>query len=217
MFTGIVERTGKITRVSRGRGLSIEVKPDVPWPEPFEEGESIAVNGVCLTVSRFAGGRFCADVLGETERRSTLSSLPPGSRVNLERAMKAGGRLGGHIVQGHVDGIGTVESVLGAGRDFALEISCGPVVASAIVPKGSIAVDGVSLTVSSAGDSRFRVDVTPSTAANTTLPALKQGSRVNLESDVLSRYARKIAECEPAARERSGGLTMQTLAENGFF
>ena len=217
VFTGLVQRTGKIVRVSRGRGLTIEVRPDDPWAEEFEQGESIAVNGVCLTVSQFGGGRFAADVLAETERRSTLASLAPGARVNLERAMRADGRFGGHVVQGHVDGTGTVTAVVPSGRDFALVVSCGPVVAAATVEKGSIAVDGVSLTVSALGRDWFRADVTPSTAAHTTLASLRPGMRVNIESDILGRYARRQAEFHAEADAPGrGGLTFETLAENGF-
>ena len=221
MFTGMIEKTGRIARVSRGRGLSIEVRPDTPWPEPYSPGESIAVNGVCLTVSRFSGSVFAADVLAETEKKSTLGAILPGARVNLERALPAGGRLGGHIVQGHVDGTGTVKAVVPRGRDFALEISCGPAVAAAAVEKGSIAVDGVSLTVCAAGAGGFRVEITPSTAANTILGSLRPGDRVNLESDVLGRYARRAAEAaqaqaEAEGAERAGGLTFEMLAENGF-
>ena len=223
MFTGLVEKTGTVGRLSRGEGLSIEIRPDSPWEDGFEYGESIAVDGVCLTVSRFGEGWFAADILDETARRSTLGSLIPGSRVNLERAMRAGGRFGGHVVQGHVDGTGEVLERIPAGRDFALKIKCGPVVSAGTVLKGSVAVNGVSLTVSDKGEGWFRTDITPSTAAHTTLSRLKPGDRVNLESDILSRYARGGAAdsgqtvAQDAGSAAEGGLTMAKLAECGFF
>ena len=155
MFTGLVQKVGRVTRVSRGRGLVLEFQFD-PWPEPLVKGESVAVNGVCLTVCACDATRFTADVLGETERRTGLAGLLPGARVNLERAMKAGDRFGGHVVQGHVDGRGTVAAKIAKGRDFALRISCPRAIAAATVLKGSIAVNGVSLTVSGLGAGSMR-------------------------------------------------------------
>ena len=212
MFTGLVQKVGRVTRVSRGRGLVLEFQFD-PWPEPLVKGESVAVNGVCLTVCACDATRFTADVLGETERRTGLAGLLPGARVNLERAMKAGDRFGGHVVQGHVDGCGTVAAKIAKGRDFALRISCPRAIAAATVLKGSIAVNGVSLTVS-----WLQVDVIPTTAAETNLGLVKVGDAVNLESDVLGKYAIRRAETvdEDAARPASGGLTLEKLAENGF-
>ena len=217
MFTGLVQKVGRVTRVSRGRGLVLEFQFD-PWPEPLVKGESVAVNGVCLTVCACDATRFTADVLGETERRTGLAGLLPGARVNLERAMKAGDRFGGHVVQGHVDGRGTVAAKIAKGRDFALRISCPRAIAAATVLKGSIAVNGVSLTVSGLGDDWLQVDVIPTTAAETTLGLVKVGDAVNLESDVLGKYAIRRAETvdEDAARPASGGLTLEKLAENGF-
>ena len=217
MFTGLVQKVGRVTRVSRGRGLVLEFQFD-PWPEPLVKGESVAVNGVCLTVCASDATRFTADVLGETERRTGLAGLLPGARVNLERAMKVGDRFGGHVVQGHVDGCGTVAAKIAKGRDFALRISCPRAIAAATVLKGSIAVNGVSLTVSGLGDDWLQVDVIPTTAAETNLGLVKVGDAVNLESDVLGKYAIRRAETvdENAARPVSGGLTLEKLAENGF-
>ena len=215
MFTGLIQKVGKVKRVSRGRGLVLEFQFE-PWPEPLVKGESVAVNGVCLTVCDSDATRFTADVLGETERRTGLAELCPGAKVNLERAMRAGDRFGGHVVQGHVDGRGTIVAKIAKGRDFALKISCPRTIAAATVLKGSIAVNGVSLTVSGLGDDWLQVDVIPTTAAETNLGAAKVGDSVNLESDVLGKYAIRREESSSAEAAPSGGLTMDMLAENGF-
>ena len=217
MFTGLIQKVGKVKRVSRGRGLVLEFQFE-PWPEPLVKGESVAVNGVCLTVCDSDATRFTADVLGETERRTGLAELCPGAKVNLERAMRAGDRFGGHVVQGHVDGRGTIVAKIAKGRDFALKISCPRTIAAATVLKGSIAINGVSLTVSGLGDDWLQVDVIPTTAAETNLGLVKVGDAVNLESDVLGKYAIRRAETvdENVARPASGGLTLEKLAENGF-
>ena len=214
MFTGLVQKIGTLRRVSRGRGLVLEFSFD-PWPEPLVPGESVAVNGACLTVAACDATRFTADVLAETERRTSLAGLLPGAKVNLERAMKAGDRFGGHVVQGHVDGCGEVAARIPKGRDFALKISCPRAVAAASVLKGSIAVNGVSLTVSGLGDDWLQVDVIPTTAEETNLGAVRPGDVVNLETDVLGKYAIRHAETADGD-EKSGGLTMEMLAENGF-
>lgn len=215
MFTGLIQKVGKVKRVSRGRGLVLEFQFE-PWPEPLVKGESVAVNGVCLTVCDSDATRFTADVLGETERRTGLAELCPGAKVNLERAMRAGDRFGGHVVQGHVDGRGTIVAKIAKGRDFALKISCPRTIAAATVLKGSIAINGVSLTVSGLGDDWLQVDVIPTTATETNLGAAKVGDSVNLESDVLGKYAIRREETSSAEAAPSGGLTMDMLAENGF-
>ena len=217
MFTGLIEKVGTVKRVSRGRGLVLEFS-FAPWSEPLEPGESVAVNGVCLTVAQCDATRFTADVLRETESRTGLAELKPGDPVNLERALRAGARLGGHLVQGHVDGRGELIAKEPKGRDFALTFRCGRVVAAASVLKGSIAVNGVSLTVSGLGSDWLRVDVIPTTLRETNLGRLTLGDRVNLESDVLGKYARRALDgTGNGEREaENGGLTMETLIENGF-
>ena len=215
MFTGLIQRIGTVKRVSRGRGLVLEFSFE-PWAEPLVKGESVAVNGTCLTVADCDATRFTADVLRETEERTGLAELLPGARVNLERALKAGDRFGGHIVQGHVDGRGTLIKREQKGRDFALMFKCPRAIAAASVLKGSIAVNGVSLTVSGLGDDWLRVDVIPTTASETNLGALRPGDRVNLESDVLGKYAIRRVESESAEETEGGGLTMEMLEENGF-
>ena len=215
MFTGLIQKVGKVKRVSRGRGLVLEFQFE-PWPELLVKGESVAVNGVCLTVCDSDATRFTADVLGETERRTGLAELCPGAKVNLERAMRAGDRFGGHVVQGHVDGRGTIVAKIAKGRDFALKIRCPRTIAAATVLKGAIAINGVSLTVSGLGDEWLQVDVIPTPAAETNLGAAKVGDSVNLESDVLGKYAIRREETSSAEAAPSGGLTMDMLAENGF-
>jgi len=218
MFTGLIEKTGKIRRVSRGKGLVLEVE-STPWEPPLEDGESVAVDGVCLTVARHDRTRFTADVLEETASRSTLGGKIPGARVNLERALRAGDRFGGHVVQGHVDGTGTLVSKTPRGRDFRLTFRCPRPIAAATVLKGSIAVNGVSLTVSDVSADSFSVDVIPTTLRETDLADLAVGDAVNLESDILGRYALRAAETAegPVADETDeSGLTMEKLAENGF-
>ena len=211
MFTGLIQKIGTVKRISRGAGTVVEIAASSAWERPLESGESVAVNGVCLTVVNADATRFTADILKETEERSTLAGIAPGAKVNLERALRAGDAMGGHVVQGHVDAIGAVESVLSRGRDFRLRIKCGRVFASYCVMKGSVAIDGVSLTVSGLGDDWFTVDIIPTTAGETTLGAKKVGDKVNLESDVFGRYAAK------KAGEVSGGtLTEGMLAKAGF-
>lgn len=208
MFTGLVQRIGTVKRVSRGRGLVLEVAADVAWPRPLESGESVAVNGVCLTVVRCDRSRFTADVLRETESRTGLGELVPGAKVNLERAVRAGEALGGHLVQGHVDGRGVVSAILPKGRDVQLRVRCGRVLAAQSVLKGSVTIDGVSLTISALGDDWLGVDLIPTTARETTLGAKRVGDGVNLEGDVVGKYLAK-----DAARP---GLTEAALAAAGF-
>ena len=216
MFTGLIQRIGTVKRVSCGRGLVLEFQFE-PWPEPLAKGESVSVNGACLTVADCDATRFTADVLRETELRTGLAELLPGAHVNLERALKAGDRFGGHVVQGHVDGRGSLLRREQKGRDFALTFKCPRAVAAASVLKGSIAVNGVSLTVSGLGDDWLRVDVIPTTASETNLGALRVGDKVNLESDVLGKYALRREEMrEEEEPEDGGGLTMEMLEENGF-
>lgn len=208
MFTGLIQRIGTVKRVSRGAGLVLEVAADRPWARPLEEGESVSVNGVCLTVVKCEGSRFTADVLRETESRTGLGELVPGAKVNLERALRAGDAMGGHIVQGHVDCLGTIAQKTPKGRDFQLRVKCGRVLAAQSVLKGSITIDGVSLTISAIGDDWLGVDVIPTTAAETTLGAKKAGEKVNLEGDVVGKYVAKASA--------SQGLTEEKLSAAGF-
>lgn len=210
MFTGLIQRIGTVKRVSRGLGLVLEIAADVPWAKPLEPGESVAVNGVCLTAVKCDGSRFTADVLKETESRTGLADLVPGAKVNLERALRAGDAMGGHIVQGHVDCRGTIVAKEPRGRDFRLRVRSGRVLAAQSVLKGSITIDGVSLTISALGDDWIGVDLIPTTAKETTLGLKKVGEQVNLEGDVVGKYIAK------AAATKTCGLTEEALMRAGF-
>lgn len=212
MFTGLIQRMGTVKRVSRGAGLVLEIEASRPWMRPLEEGESVAVDGVCLTVAKCSGSRFTADVLKETESRSRLGSAKPGDKVNLERALRAGDPMGGHVVQGHVDKVGTVAEKIRSGRDFRLKIVCGRTIAAQSVVKGSVALDGVSLTITDKGEDWLTVDLIPTTAAETTLGAKRPGDGVNVEGDIAGKYAAAARQAENPA----GGLTFETLAKAGF-
>ena len=166
------------------------------------------MNGVCLTVVKCDGARFTADVLRETESRTGLGELFPGAKVNLERALRAGDAMGGHIVQGHVDRRGKILAKTPKGRDFQLKVECGRVLAAESVLKGSIAIDGVSLTISGLGEDFLAVDLIPTTAAETTLGEKRVGDMVNLEGDIVGKYVSK------AAQPR--GLTEEALERAGF-
>ena len=207
MFTGLIQRIGTVKRVSRGTGLVLEISADTPWTKPLEEGESIAVNGVCLTVVKHDGfQRFTVDVLRETEIRSGLGELVPGTKVNLERALRVGEPMGGHIVQGHVECRGTVSAIEPKGRDIQLRVRCGRVLAAESVIKGSITINGVSLTISAIGEDFLGVDLIPTTRTDTNLGLLRVGDKVNLEGDVLRKYAAR--GTVPAV-----GLTEESLAK----
>lgn len=206
MFTGLIQKVGTVKRLSRGKGMVLEIGFD-PWQTALEAGESIAVNGVCLTVAAYSENRFTAHVLRETEARSTLGDLLPGEKVNLERALRLGDAMGGHIVQGHVDCCGTVMAKEPRGRDFRIKIRCSRVLAAQSVLKGSVAVNGVSLTITELGDDYLAVDLIPTTLGETNLGGLKCGDKVNLEGDVLGKYATK---------GQKSTLTMETLARAGF-
>ena len=188
MFTGLVEQKGRVRSAEGGR-LVLETA----LAAELSDGDSVAVNGVCLTATGVDGGSFRADVMDETLRRSSLGRVGPGDEVNLELPLRASDRLGGHIVQGHVDGTGTVESASEEGFARVARIAAGPDVVRYVVEKGSIAVDGVSLTVAEVDDEGFSVSLIPETLERTTLGSLEPGREVNLEVDVLAKYVEKLA------------------------
>lgn len=211
MFTGLVERTGEVKGIFRhGGGWRIAISCDAWDGGPLSLGESVAVQGACLTVAETDGKGFAADMLDETMRRTNLGRLAMGSRVNLERALQVGDRMGGHIVTGHVDETGAVVSLQPAGRDFHVTVACSKDFARQCVLKGSVAIDGVSLTVTGVADDAFSVDVIPHTLAATSLGGLSAGSVVNLESDVIGKYVARYMGV------RTGGLTEETLRNAGF-
>ena len=206
MFTGIVEEVGRVVeRLDRSDGARLRVSGRVVSGD-VRRGDSIAVNGVCLTVVDVADGTFSVDVIGETLRRSGLGGLAAGDRVNLERAVPAGGRLGGHLVQGHVDGTGTIVSREPAEHWDLVRFALPPRLARYVVKKGSIAVDGVSLTVIEVGPDWFTVGLIPTTLELTTLAGKQPGDSVNLEVDVLAKYVERllwphVATPAPALRD----------------
>ena len=192
MFTGLVAGLGSVDAVEPdGRGVRLRVA--TPLGAELAAGDSVAVNGVCLTAVEPGPGGFGADVMAETLRRSSLGPLGAGDEVNLELPLRASDRLGGHIVQGHVDGVGAVESAVDEGFARIVRIAAGPEVLRYVVEKGSIAIDGVSLTVASVDDEGFTVSLIPETLERTTLGAASPGRVVNLEVDVLAKYVEKLA------------------------
>ncbi|MEA2459366.1 MAG: riboflavin synthase [Thermoleophilaceae bacterium] len=191
MFTGLVETTAVVRRVQPdAEGARIEV--ETPLAAELSQGDSIAVNGVCLTAVDPDGHRFRADVMAETLRRSSLGPLAEGDAVNVELPLRVGDRLGGHMVQGHVDGTGTVAEIRDEGFARLVQIGAGPETLRYVVEKGSIAVDGVSLTVAAVDDRSFTVSLIPETLERTTLGLAVPGRVVNLEVDVLAKYVEKL-------------------------
>ncbi len=191
MFTGLVESLGRVASLERS-AEGVRVVIDAGLASEVSEGDSIAVNGVCLTATAVNGTRFAADVMNETLARSSLGGLAPGSGVNLELPLRAGARLGGHFVQGHVDGLGGVAEVLDDGFARRVRIEAGPELMRYIVHKGSITVDGVSLTVADLDERSFTVSLIPETLGRTTLGGAVPGTKVNLEVDVLAKYVEKL-------------------------
>ena len=215
MFTGIIEEIGTVKGVKRGnRSVVLEVQAKKVL-EDLKVGDSIATNGVCLTVTSFTGSVFCADVMPETMQRSNLGELRAGDRVNLERALTLNGRLGGHIVTGHIDCPGKL-----AGREtdenaIWISVATSGELLRYIVDKGSITIDGISLTVVSVNDAGFTVSIIPHTQDETTLVKKKIGDTVNLENDVIAKYVEKLMRpAEPS--EPKGGMTLDFLLANGF-
>jgi riboflavin synthase len=192
MFTGIIEELGEVVSIDYGLDSARLAVRAPGVTADAVNGASIAVNGVCLTVTQLADGVFCADVMRETLRRSSLGMLVVGSAVNVERAVRASDRLGGHIVQGHVDGAGKVIERAPGNRQEVVRISLPDDLARYVVEKGSIAVDGVSLTVSAIGDGWFEVSLIPTTLGATTLGRYVQGDEVNLEVDVIAKYVERL-------------------------
>ena len=217
MFTGIIEEIGTVRRIERGAAgarLTIAAKTVL---EDTKLGDSIATNGVCLTVVSMTSDTFSADVMAESLRRSSLGALQSGSPVNLERAMPANGRFGGHIVSGHIDGTGTIASQKREDNAVWVTVRTSSSLLRYIVEKGSIAIDGVSLTVAAVNESSFAVSIIPHTGAQTILLGKKPGETVNLECDVIGKYVEKLlTPYTSAEKPATSGITMDFLARNGF-
>lgn len=215
MFTGIIEELGTVERVTRGRVSAVIAIRAEHILSDLKIGDSVAVNGVCLTATGLTGHGFTADVMHETLDRSALAGLGPGSRVNLERAMAANGRFGGHIVAGHVDGVGTIAAIEQDDNAIWFTITAPAQVLRYVVEKGSIAIDGISLTVARVETDRFAVSVIPHTAAVTLLGRRRVGDRVNLESDLVGKYVERLLRPAPEEKGQSR-LTMEFLTQHGF-
>ncbi len=212
MFTGLVEKVGEFIAVrQRGNGAELTIKHDI-WAEPLVLGESVAVQGVCLTVVSFDSTTFTCDVLNETLNKTNLGSKKPGNYLNLERAMQVGARFGGHIVSGHVDGLGTIADIRSSGNDKVIRIECGVDLGDEIITKGSITIDGISLTVTDEGDDWFEVAIIPHTWKHTSLCQRKKGEYVNLETDMLGKYVKRYI----GAYNKQTPITMESLVDAGF-
>ncbi len=216
MFTGIIEEVGTLDRLAGGE-IAIRAAKVL---EDVALGDSIAVNGICLTVTHFDAAHFTADVMPETVRRTSLAELRHGSRVNLERALTLRSRLGGHIVSGHIDGVGTIAAMQEEGNAILLTVRARDDLLRYIVEKGSVALDGISLTVARAGAAEFTVSLIPHTREITNLREKRIGSRLNIETDILGKYVEKLfpggrAPGDTAPRS-AGGLTLGFLREQGF-
>jgi len=214
VFTGIVQRVGAVAWAGEQSGGKRVAFGSTGWTD-IALGESIAVNGVCLTVAHVSGDAWTADISEETARRSTLGSLRPGSRVNLERALRLGDRLGGHIVQGHVDEVGQVVRCHPSDRGMELTVRTSEAGLRYVAEKGSVAVDGVSLTIAAVSGRDFVVSLVPFTLAATTLSERKPGDLTNIEFDVLSKYIERLLRAGNGSEPRSG-LDLATLQEHGF-
>ena len=215
MFTGIIEDIGTVRSVNKsGDAFALTISSNIM--DDVKLGDSIAVNGVCLTARTIKGNEFTADVMAETLRKSSLGQLKPGSKVNLERALSPTGRFGGHIVSGHIDGTGTVKSIKPEGNAMWVEIAAPASILRLIIMKGSIAIDGISLTVADLGDESFKVSVIPHTASETTLLDKKPGDTVNLENDVIGKYVERLLSTPAEPEKKDSKLTLDTLMTNGF-
>lgn len=211
MFTGLVADLGEV-RAKRQAGENWELTIATTFDlSTIELGESIAVDGACLTVTRLTSDGFCVDASPETLRKTTLGDRRIGDRVHLERALRVGDRLGGHLVLGHVDGVGVIRKRSKEKNAWLFEVEAPPEVAPYLIDKGSVCVDGVSLTVNSVDGSRFGLAIIPFTSDKTKITDYTVGQRVNLEADVLGKYVRKFVE-----PDATGGLNLEKLARFGF-
>lgn len=212
MFTGLIEKVGELAAIERrGDGALLSVRHD-PWDVPLHDGESIAVQGACLTVEKHSSGEFTCAVLAETLDKTNLHQKAVGALLNLERAMRLGDRFGGHIVSGHVDTVGSVAGLRESGVDRVFRVACDRELTTGIVPRGSVAVDGISLTVTTLGENWFEVHIIPHTWQNTSLRSRKPRDTVNLETDMLGKYVKRCL----ASVSSQPGLDIESLQRAGF-
>ena len=217
MFTGIIEEQGKIKSIAKGSSSAVLTIEASKVLEDVHIGDSIAVNGVCLTCTSFTSSQFTADVMHETLDRSSLGQLMPGSAVNLERAMAANGRFGGHIVAGHIDGVGHITNIRNDDNAIWYTIEAPKDIMRYIVEKGSITIDGISLTVATVTSDSFQVSIIPHTSLETTLSLRKPGDIVNLENDVIGKYVEKLIDPYTEDKGQSESkITYEFLAQHGF-
>ncbi len=211
MFTGLVQQVGTLKQLTRNNaGWSLTIG-HVPWPDTLVLGESVAVQGACLTVTSVMSCLFTADLLDETLHRTAFQHLATNARVNLERALALGDRLGGHLVSGHVDEQGKLVQITNQGRDVVWRVSCSEELARQTVLKGSITIDGVSLTITGVGDDWLEVNLIPHTLHATSLCDRTRGDGLNLESDLLGKYVARLL-----GKTQRQGITEALLSENGF-
>lgn len=216
MFTGIIEEIGTIHSVKRTQNsLTLEISGTVIFDD-LKIGDSVAVNGVCLTATTIGANRFTADVMPESVKMTTLLNLSASSPVNLERAMAANGRFGGHVVAGHVDGQGNIIGKDHVGNSIVFRITTSSDILHYIIYKGSITVDGASLTVSKVGEGWFEISIIPHTIGNTILQYASIGTTVNLETDIFGRYIEHFMKGSSQESTTSSKVTMDTLLRNGF-
>jgi len=215
MFTGIVEKVARVTRMAgRGKGATLVIEN--PWPTSPETGESISVSGTCLTVVSANEREISFDVSAETLQKTILGSIRPGGKVNLEKALRVGDDISGHFVAGHVDGVGEVIALRRQDAFAELVVRVPEDLAIYLVPKGSVAVDGVSLTIAGLEGASLSIAVIPETLARTTLGDLSAGAKVNIETDMLGKYVVKYLSQMGSADRKSSGLTIKRLEELGF-
>ncbi|MCC6160344.1 MAG: riboflavin synthase [Deltaproteobacteria bacterium] len=215
MFTGLIEDIGTVeSTASRGSGLRLAVRTNAIDAKTLAMGESISIDGYCQTVVEIGAHGFSVDVGRETLAKTTAGKLRAGHRINLERAVRLGDRLGGHWVAGHVDGVGEVSRVERSPDFVVFHVEAPPEVARYLIPKGSIAMQGVSLTVNTCDGSAFSVGIIPHTLAQTTLSDLREGSPVNLEADIIGKYVEKLVNA--AQGRETDGVTREFLAKHGF-
>jgi len=219
MFTGLIKGIGKVKSVRRiGGDMRIEIEPLFPMSD-IKNGDSIAVDGVCLTVTEVTRGILNMDISGETTSRSTLESLRQGVEVNLEDALRLGDRLGGHIVSGHVDGVGRIISKEQQKRSWVIRIEIEKNLSRYIIEKGSVAIDGISLTVNSCDQKSFDVNIIPHTGQETTLLKKRVGDRVNIETDLIGKYVEKLLLKDTQSEKndkKASSIDMEMLIKNGF-